>query len=111
MTMAALTTFGYNEVLAMHLESAWNNATYYGNVYSGWFKAPATSNYKFYMACDDQCELRLSNANLSSQGKALILSNSQAVGFRDYWEFGGSLNTAWTPLVKDAYYFIEVKHA
>jgi hypothetical protein len=110
-TLAGLTSYIYSEVLAMHLESAQNNATYYGNVYSGWFKAPSTTNYKFYMACDDSCELRLSTTNLSSQAKQLILSNARAVPFRDYWEYNGSLNSTWIPLVQGEYYFIEAKHA
>jgi len=30
-----------------------------GSVYSGYFKAPATAGYRFYMACDDNCILRM----------------------------------------------------
>jgi hypothetical protein len=30
---------------------------YWGNRYTGYFKAPLTGRYKFYMSCDDQCKL------------------------------------------------------
>ena len=33
----------------------------YGNAYSGYFKAPATAMYRFYLACDDACTMYLSN--------------------------------------------------
>lgn len=33
----------------------------YGNVYSGFFKAPADGKYRFYMSCD-VCQLSLGNA-------------------------------------------------
>ena len=74
------------------------------------FKAPASTNYKFYMSCDDGCELRMGNANMTSANPTLILSNYQAISFRDYWEFNGKLNTTWIALVKDTYYYIEAKH-
>ena len=33
-------------------ENSYNNYTRAGSVSNGWFKAPATGNYKFYMSCD-----------------------------------------------------------
>jgi len=30
-------------------------STNYGNVFSGYFKAPATAQYRFYVTCDDGC--------------------------------------------------------
>ena len=30
-----------------------------GVITSGWFKAPETGNYRFYISCDDACELLL----------------------------------------------------
>jgi hypothetical protein len=46
----------YTDMLAMDLEAPINikdgNS---GNLYSGYFKAPATAGYRFYMSCDDTC--------------------------------------------------------
>jgi hypothetical protein len=29
------------------------------NVFKGWFIPPATTKYRFYMSCDDHCNLKL----------------------------------------------------
>jgi hypothetical protein len=46
----------YTESLAMDLEAPINvkdgNS---GNIYSGYFKAPANASYRFYISCDDSC--------------------------------------------------------
>jgi hypothetical protein len=35
--------------------------SYSGNIFTGYFKAPADAAYRFYMTCDDWCELYLGN--------------------------------------------------
>lgn len=35
-----------------------------GTVAKGWFKAPATGNYRFYISCDDACRLHLDATNM-----------------------------------------------
>jgi len=37
----------------------------YGNIFSGYFKAPATAMYRFYVSCDDGCWLSLNNGSES----------------------------------------------
>ena len=32
-----------------------------GNLYKGYFKAPATARYRFYISCDDECQIQFSN--------------------------------------------------
>ena len=44
-------------------EGAYNNYTRAGISNKGWFKAPATGNFKFYMSCDDACQLFLDQTN------------------------------------------------
>jgi hypothetical protein len=36
-------------------ENSYNNYTRAGTVSKGWFKAPATGNYRFYISCDNAC--------------------------------------------------------
>lgn len=43
------------ESLLLHFESPENLADYYAQVLSGYFKAPFTARYRFYMSCDDAC--------------------------------------------------------
>lgn len=96
--------------MATESETAQNNFTSYGNALSGWFKAPATTNYKFYVSCDDYCQLEVSNSNLTAAGKMLIHSSPGSTSFRNYWTLDGSRNTSWIPLVKGNYYFLEARH-
>jgi hypothetical protein len=52
----------YQETIAMDLEAPstiW--PSYSGNIFAGYFKAPADAAYRFYMTCDDWCELYLGN--------------------------------------------------
>ena len=41
-----------------------------GWAYDGYFKAPETGEYRFYLACDDECQLRLDSINPLSSGIA-----------------------------------------
>jgi len=36
-----------------------NEGTKFGNIFAGYFKAPETGKYRFYIACDDNCKLKL----------------------------------------------------
>jgi hypothetical protein len=52
---------------AMSFELPQNvNSAYSGNVLKGYFRAPATTSYRFYMSCDDKCILNLSDVNMST---------------------------------------------
>ena len=44
-------------------ENSYKNYTRAGAVSNGWFKAPATGNYRFYMSCDDACKVWLDSTN------------------------------------------------
>ena len=46
----------------------------YGNLYTGFFKAPATAKYRFYMSCDDVCIIELSTVNMNMTAKTNILT-------------------------------------
>ena len=37
-------------------------------VSKGWFKAPATGNYRFYISCDDACKLFLDETTAYGAG-------------------------------------------
>lgn len=57
-TFANITSYtvNYTDTLALDLESPQNiKDGFSGNIYTGYFRAPATAKYRFYIACDDQC--------------------------------------------------------
>ena len=49
-------------------------------VIDGWFKAPETTNYKFYIACDDTCSLSLDSTNALSSGITPVLEEIASRG-------------------------------
>ena len=72
---------------------------------TGFFKAPATTNYKFYVSCDDACEVYLSSS-MSSASKTKIAYSTSYTSFRDYTT--SSVNSDWIALVAGQYYYLEV---
>jgi hypothetical protein len=49
----------HTDMLAMSFESPMNVDDHLVNLYKGWFIPPATTKYRFYMSCDDLCNLKL----------------------------------------------------
>jgi hypothetical protein len=89
-----LTTEGYSEMLSMDLEPPTNEKDgYYGNVLTGYFKAPATANYRFYMSCDDACILSFSNVSMSPINKTRIFSLGSYTGYRNYITIDDSMTS------------------
>jgi hypothetical protein len=60
----------------------------YLTVMDGWFKAPATGNFRFYMSCDDECKLEFDQANHYGSGNAIsmteLLTHTSAMTWRSY---------------------------
>ena len=71
---------------------------FYGNLYTGFFKAPASANYRFYMSCDDSCSLDLSNVTMDPTKKRNLLTLSSYTAYRGYLTLDGSRNTEWVNL-------------
>jgi len=109
--------FGYSsmtsqesyEQLALHLEAPLNVDTNYGNIFSGYFKAPATTNYRFYAACDDGCRVYLGTTPMDPSSKQLIVDAGYA-SYRDYFNPTRSFKSEWIPLTAGQYYYIETQH-
>jgi hypothetical protein len=59
LSWANIDTAPYTKLLAMNLESEYNFGSKLGSVYKTWFVAPAAGRYRFYMTCDDRCELKM----------------------------------------------------
>jgi len=48
-----------NETLSLQMEVPKDVGSQLANVMKGWFIPPATTRYRFYIACDDMCHLNL----------------------------------------------------
>jgi len=83
----------------------------YGNVFSGYFVAPATAAYRFMMSCDDVCQIKFSNVSMDPTQAQVVLSIGSHTSYRAYnYVFGDQLSTAWMNLTQGEAYFFEVDH-
>jgi len=62
-----------------------DEGTYVSNHLKGWFKAPETTKYRFYMSCDDGCTLKLSETPNDIGSAKEIISKGKA-GYKNYFD-------------------------
>jgi len=74
----------YYEQVTLHSESLKNLDGDYGRLWQGYFVAPATTDYKFYLSCDDSCEFSLST-DASPDNLLSRLTSVDYSDFRDYF--------------------------
>jgi hypothetical protein len=100
----------FKETLALDLESPINvKDGYSGNIYSGYFKAPATAGYRFYIAVDDEAYIYFSSVSNNPSSKTLLYQSGYT-SYRNYITTDGRRTTRWLNLTKDEYYYLEVRH-
>jgi len=80
----------------------------------GWFVPPATTRYRFYIACDDYCNIELGDTPNQVENTTEINHNFIATDFRDWWEssnrhLGYSRISEWIELEEGEPYYIEGK--
>ena len=56
-----------------------------GNIYTAYFKAPANASYRFYISCDDHCQLYFNNVGKDEAGKTLVYTSDAATSYRNYF--------------------------
>jgi hypothetical protein len=99
------------DMIAVDLETPSNvKDGHSGNIFSGYFKAPATASHRFYISCDDWCQLSFSNVNKNPAANTTIYTSNAVSDFRSYLTVNGEKRTQWLNLTKDDYYYIELKH-
>ena len=104
------TSTEFIETLALDLETH-NNVKdgYSGNIFTGYFKAPASAKYRFYLSCDDECNLRLSTVNKDPSAATVIYRSDGWTSYRNYLA-GGRKTTDWLTLTAGEYYYLEARH-
>ena len=100
-------------------ESANDETEKVGYFWDGYFKAPATAEYRFYISCDDLCKLRLDSTNALSSGLAFtpvtVANRWWYSDWRDYLDPPQVDDTsqyisAWIALTEGEYYKIDALH-
>jgi hypothetical protein len=95
------------------MSSPYNEGDMIGNIFKGWFVAPASTNYRFYIACDDYCDLSLGTTSMEAKSPTKLVSSTYNTDYRDWWETRGTNNkriSDWVTLTAGEYYYIEANH-
>ena len=97
------------------MEAPTNIGEYDSNHMRAWFVAPETTRYRFYMTCDDICEIRFSNksGSVETADVNVILKQDRWTPYRRYfWNISGTpMNSGWHSLTKGEKYYIEARHS
>ena len=58
--------------------------SYYSQQMTGYFKAPASTNYRFYMTCDDDCRLDFSETDMDPTATSTILNVGASSDYKEW---------------------------
>ena len=107
-------TYNTTDSLALSLESEYYIGDRLGSWFKGWFVAPATTNYRFYVACDDYCNIVLGDTPNQIENVTEHAVNMGATDYRDWWETRNKdkwqRTSEWVSLTAGEHYYIEAKH-
>lgn len=80
----------------------------------GWFIPPATTNYRFYMSCDDYCQLDLALNSGEVSDVTRMATSWGAIDHRAYFsridKDRPELESEWVHLEEGLPYYIEGRH-
>jgi hypothetical protein len=68
------------------MQQPYGYGVYTGSLYKGWFIPPATTAYRFYVTCDDNCELYLGETAGDAENKTKMSTDIGYSSYRDWWE-------------------------
>jgi hypothetical protein len=82
-----------------------------GSIYKGWFVAPATTNYRFKVACDDRCSLSLGTTPDTDTDPTLLIDDVAMAWYgRRYYHYIEEQTSDWVALTEGESYYIEGLH-
>lgn len=98
--------------LAMTMEVAPNIGDRFAHEFKGWFVAPATTNYRFYMACNDHCHVKLDTTPGSTSNPVSVTYTDHWSYFREFYRNDDLSSTRkrisdWVALTAGEHYYIE----
>lgn len=92
-----------SESLILHFDGPTNIDDNFSARHEGWYVAPATTRYRFYVACDNQCQLHLDQAADGTSPSLIVEDLNQST------EKGQTINglkSDWISLTKGSKYFL-----
>jgi len=98
--------------LGLTLEVSPNIGDRFAHEFTGWFVAPATTNYRFYMSCNDHCHVKLDTTAGSTSNPTMLTYTDQWSYFREYYRSDDLSSTRkrisdWVSLTAGEHYYIE----
>jgi len=101
-----------DESLALTMESPENRGDHIGYNFKGWFIAPETTRYRFYLSCNDACMLEIDLTSGSNSDLTKILELTGYSNFREFWRVndGRTRISDWVDLTQGEHYYIEASH-
>ena len=84
----------FDDDTTTYLYTAWeeerNRLESYGTYFSGYFKAPATTNYRFYTSADDECQIYLDSTTPYDADSEVthvteMIAWTDAIDWKTYW--------------------------
>lgn len=90
-----------------------------GQTFDGYFKAPETGEYRFFLSCDDSCDLKLDSTNPLSSGLGFtpveIANRWWYTNWREYFnppevDDVNQYISEWITLTAGEYYKIDAAH-
>lgn len=105
--------YNFTEHLALTLGARRNEGDKIGNIFKGWFIAPATTRYRFYIACNDYCNINLGNTSGVVEEPIKLVETRYYTDYRDFWETRNSEYqkiSDWVTLNEGEHYFLDSYH-
>ena len=102
--------------LAIELASEYNFGDNIGSIYKTWFTPPHTGKYRFYMICDDNCQMKIGLCAGSTSPLTTLLSLSGWTQYNAFWSNENRYSDApkkvsdWVELEKDQHYYMYTKY-
>ena len=100
----------YKETLLTQFESETNIYDRIGNRMKGWFVAPETTQYRFHMACDDDCYFKIGLNTSDPLRLTTMVSTTSWKPTRYYFTMINDLKSDWVNLTKGEAYYITGRH-
>ena len=97
-----------SERLLLNAELPWYYDDWYSTEVTGYFKAPATADYKFYIAANEKGSFKIFDSADILKGS---IETTEISGQRSYWALADKQSTEPIALTKDEFYYIEFKQS
>lgn len=99
------------EYIHTALVSTFNTGDWMAAKYSGYFKAPATAQYRFYMSCDNYGSFDIATTNMDTSSLTEMLYVTADSDYKEWDKNDGQTRISdWISLAEGEYYYYEMKH-